>query len=176
MWLMTERLAKGQFDRLANGIWGLGQKSMRHMIEIAPLPALVKGEIYHEDLCLEPEFEIRHVLPRALERRPDHVGITISEFEDYVKDPQFTIYSFKRLILNTRTRKRDYGEGVVLMDSKGHSITPRIDELPVGGRRRQGTQAWRDVTTHGGLRSFGPHEADFFLQTIDEVSLAIDSE
>lgn len=146
------------------------------MIEIAPLPALIKGEIYHDDLCLEPEFEVTHTLPRALERRPVHIGLTVSEFEDYVKDPQFTLYSFKKLVLDTRARTRTFETGIVLLDSAGHTITPRLDKPATGARIRRGTKEWRSVKEDNGLTVFSPDEADIFLQTIEEVSLAIESE
>jgi len=173
---MTERLRKGQFDQLADGIWGLGRKSMGQMIEIAPLPAFVKGELYHDGLCFEPEFEITHPLPRALERRPVHVGLTISEFEDYVKDPQFTLYSFQKLVLDTRARTKTFETGVTLMDSSGRAIMPRMDRPATGARLRRGTKEWRSVKENNGLAVFNPDEADIFLKKIEEASLAIESE
>lgn len=139
---------------------------MREVFGIAPAPARIKGVLYGGNICLEPEFEIKHAMPEALLIRPRILGLTINEYERY-KNTEFTLYSFKQLTLNTSKRTRTYETGVMIMDEMGAIIEPRLSEPAPGMRHRSGNAAWKALQK-GNMASFGKAEADYFLRLIAE--------
>ncbi|HET8690244.1 MAG TPA: hypothetical protein VFL81_02310 [Candidatus Saccharimonadales bacterium] len=167
---MSERLPPRYFDELARAIWHLGQISMDHIIKIAPIPSVVKGEIHDGDLCLEPEFELRHPAFEASMYLPRHIALTMSEKEPYAYDEDFTIYSFKRLELDTSRRRRAFNQGLVIMDEAGTVITPSLEVSTLSKRRRPGTKQWRELSQGSNLTSFGLLDANQMLESIVRVT------
>lgn len=166
---MTERLPNGYPEKLAAAIWYLAEVSMSRLIAVTPAPALVKGEVHHDDLCLEPELEITRTMPDALRVRPTKLGLWISEKEPYALDKSLTLYSYKMLRLDTTKRSRSYETGVILYGEDGSSVTPRLDRPAAGMPRRWGNVDWQTFR-NSEVAKFGVGEADYFLDTIDLVT------
>lgn len=165
---MSERLPPRYFDRLADSIWHLGQVGMRHLLEIAPTPGTVKGEIYHDDLCFEPEFLLRRPYPELLEETPSRIDLTVSEMEPYSRDENFTIYAYRRLSLDTKRRTKRFDKGIILMDSDGNTMTPRLDLLASGVKGRPGSTEWRQLHERAGYLS--KSDADLILDSVERVT------
>ena len=165
---MSERLPPRYFDRLTDSIWHLGQVGMRSLFEIAPTPGVVKGELYHDDLCLEPEFFLRHPYPELLGETPRHIELMVSEMEPYSKDESFTIYSYRRLILDTKRRSRSFTRGIVLLDDNGNSMTPQLDRSAVGKKCSPGSAQWREL--HERTIQLNKDEADLILENVQRVT------
>lgn len=170
---MSERLAAGRLDRLAEDIWHLGQISMQHLFEIAPVPSVVKGELYHDDLCLEPEFLLNATYPDVLNELPRKVGLSVSEIEPYARDDDFTIYTYQRVDLNTRRHTRQYSEGVIMMDSNGNTLSPALNMPSIGRSRRLGSVAWREIKTQLKVKNFGLTELEYFTAAVERVTQQI---
>lgn len=167
---MSERLPPRYFDELARSIWHLGQVSMDHIIKIAPIPSIAKGEIHHEDLCLEPEFELAHPASEVYLHLPRHIALTISEKETFAYDEDFTIYSYKRLELDTSRRRQAFNQGLVIMDEAGTVITPSLDKPTLSKRHRPGTKQWREIKGDSNLTKFGLADANQMLESIVKVT------
>ena len=165
---MSERLPPKYFDKLTDSIWELGRVGMRHLLEIAPTPGTVKGEIYHEDLCFEPEFLLKRPYPELLDETPSRMELVISEMEPYSRDENFTIYAFRRLSLTVTQRTKHYDRGIILMDANGNTMTPRLDLQPSGRKRPPGIAPWRDLTDKA--NHLNKTEADYMLENVEKLT------
>lgn len=170
---MRETLPAGYFEKLGDSIWNLGVLSMSSMIEIAPLPAKVKGLLLVENICLEPAFVIKNKMPEALMNRPTHMSLMISSYEPY-RD-KYTLYSYKELALDMHRRSRRFVTGVTIENDHGGVISPLLDMPAPGSVYRRGNKEWQSVLD-GNLAKFDKQEADYFLDTIDQaISHLIDT-
>lgn len=161
---MTERLPGVLYDQLAKSIWDLGRVTIGHLVDIAPIPSRVKGEIELDEEVLEPEFII--IDPTEFHAKlPPVVGLTVNSAEAYSKDAAFTMYTWRKVILNMRQRRREFEQGVTLLDGEGNSITPQLDLPQAGTRRRPGSHAWRELKGSGKLQAFDAQTAQEFIET-----------
>ena len=157
---MAERLPHRIFDELANSIWRLGQLTMSSIMESAPIPSIVKGELTRDEICLEPEFRLQQPYPI----RPRHIGLTVSYAEPYVRNKDFTVYDYGTIWLDTRTYKREYTKGVVLLDNSGSRIVPLLNDPAPGKHHRPGSVVWRDIRSNTNIESFGIGEANEYIR------------
>jgi hypothetical protein len=161
---MTERIPRVVYDKLAKSIWDLGRASMSHLVSVAPTPARVKGELMLDGEVLEPEFLI--VEPETFhERLPEIVGLTVNSAEEFARDCAFTLYTWRKVVLNTHRRTREFDRGVLLMDGDGNTITPQLDMPARGSRRRPGSKAWRELRTDTNIQTFDVETAQEFIDT-----------
>lgn len=170
---MSEKISREKTRHLAASIWALGQVTMDHLFEIAPVPSIVKGEIedVESGVCLEPAFLIDTPYPTCLEKLPHTVELTVNRFEAYARNPELTLYAFRSVGIDTRTYRRTYSEGVVILDGYGATIRPELERPAPNTHYRPGNTAWKNLRTESNLGRFGSVEADEFIDLATQFKL-----
>ena len=93
------------------------------------------------------------------------VGMYNFGTEEFARDCAFTLYTWRKVVLNTHRRTREFDRGVLLMDGDGNTITPQLDMPARGSRRRPGSKAWRELRTDTNIQTFDVETAQEFIDT-----------
>jgi hypothetical protein len=163
---MSERLKKGTIDALADSIWLLGKMGIERHMTLMP-PAMVRGVMELDGLCIEPFFFIARPMPDALHVRPLSLGLSISEVEPFRGDVEYTLYDFKSLELDMARRRHTFSTGIQLQHADGSLIEPATT-MYVPGKASHFTATSDWTANIEKLRPrFTMDEAEYFLETID---------
>lgn len=160
---MSEILSEESFENLSHSIWLLAKASMADVIEYAPAPSTIKTCEGYDVVFLEPEvlFEGTDSFDTKI---PRILGVSISEEDCFAANPDVYLYTWRKVLLHTQSKKCDYSTGVTMQGTSGTIITPELTLPATGVHRSRGNAEWRGIKQGSNLQRLDDDTVKEFMR------------